>query len=187
MLSEATQILFLKNYSILSSPTISLRLTSHGQGNYRNMKYFFAILLTSLSLTSTAALAQEVPQANLQRTALTAGIYQIDAQLAITPAEHAIGLMYRKEMEPHEGMLFVFASPSLQCFWMKNTLIPLTVAFLADDGMILNMDDMKPQTEESHCSIKPVRYVLEMNKGWFAKKGIKAGMKLTGQMFTSSK
>ena len=123
----------------------------------------------------------------LQRTTLSAGIHQIDAQLAISPAEHAVGLMYRKEMEQHEGMLFVFSTPSLQCFWMKNTFIPLTVAFLADDGMILNMDDMKPQTEESHCSIKPVRYVLEMNKGWFAKKGIKPGMKLTGQPFSTPK
>jgi len=187
MLSEARQILFPKNYSILSAPGIFHRLTSHGQGNNRNMKKFFATLLTSLTLMSAAALAQETPQTNLQRTTLTAGIHQIDAQLSITPAEHAIGLMYRKEMEQHEGMLFVFPTPSLQCFWMKNTVIPLTVAFLADDGMILNMDDMKPQTEESHCSIKPVRYVLEMNKGWFAKKGIKAGMKLTGQPFTGPK
>lgn len=151
------------------------------------MKHIFAILLTSLTLTTTATMAQESPQTSLQHMSLTTGIHQIDAQLAISPAEHAIGLMYRKELEPHEGMLFIFPTPSLQCFWMKNTLIPLTVAFLADDGMILNMDDMKPQTEESHCSIKPVRYVLEMNKGWFAKKGIKAGMKLTGQPFTTPK
>lgn len=151
------------------------------------MKNIFATLLASLSLMTTVTLAQEAPQANLQHTSLTSGIHQIDVQLAITPSEHAIGLMYRKEMEQHEGMLFVFPTPSLQCFWMKNTLIPLTVAFLADDGMILNMDDMKPQTEESHCSIKPVRYVLEMNKGWFAKKGIKPGMKLSGQPFVTAK
>jgi uncharacterized membrane protein (UPF0127 family) len=66
---------------------------------------------------------------------------------------------------------------------MKNTLLPLTVAFVADDGTIVNIDDMKPQTLDSHCSAKPVRYVLEMNQGWFAKRGIKAGTKLTGQPF----
>lgn len=151
------------------------------------MKHIVKTLLTSLALTATVAMAQESPQTNLQRIPLTAGIYQIDTQLAVTPEQHAIGLMYRKEMDQHEGMLFVFPTPSKQCFWMKNTLIPLTAAFLADDGMILNLEDMKPQSEESHCAIKPVRYVLEMNKGWFAKKGLKPGMKLSGQPFVVPK
>jgi hypothetical protein len=93
------------------------------------------------------------------------------------------GLMFRKEMPQHEGMLFVFDQPSVQCFWMKNTLLPLTAAFVADDGTIVNLADMKPQTEDSHCSAKPVRFVLEMNQGWFAKKGIKAGTKLSGPPF----
>jgi uncharacterized membrane protein (UPF0127 family) len=91
--------------------------------------------------------------------------------------------MHRKEMPLHEGMLFVFDTASTQCFWMKNTLIPLTAAFVADDGSIVNLADMKPQTTQSHCSTKPVRYVLEMNQGWFAKKGIKAGFKLGGRPF----
>jgi uncharacterized membrane protein (UPF0127 family) len=80
-------------------------------------------------------------------------------------------------------MLFVFDEPSRLCFWMKNTLLPLTAAFIADDGTIVNLEDMKPKTLDSHCAIKPVRYVLEMNKGWFAKKGLKAGAKLTGNPF----
>ena len=91
--------------------------------------------------------------------------------------------MFRKEMPQQEGMLFVFEEPSLQCFWMKNTLLPLTAAFVADDGSIVNLADMKPQTTNSHCSTKPVRYVLEMNQGWFAKKGIKAGARLAGAPF----
>jgi len=91
--------------------------------------------------------------------------------------------MFRKEMPQQEGMLFVFEEPSLQCFWMKNTLLPLTAAFVADDGTIVNLADMKPQTTNSHCSTKPVRYVLEMNQGWFAKKGIKAGARLAGAPF----
>jgi uncharacterized protein len=130
------------------------------------------------------AAAQE-PQLNLARVKLTAGMHQIDAQVAITPEQRATGLMFRKEMPQHEGMLFVFEQPSVQCFWMKNTLLPLTAAFVGDDGTVVNLADMKPQTEDAHCSAKPVRYVLEMNQGWFARKGIKAGFRLAGRPFDS--
>ena len=124
---------------------------------------------------------------NLPRTALTAGIYQIDTQLALTPEQREIGLMFRRDMPQQEGMLFVFEQPGTQCFWMKNTILPLTVAFVDDHGVIVNLADMKPQTTDSHCSDKPVRYVLEMNVGWFAKKGIKAGAKLGGKPFEMAK
>ena len=127
------------------------------------------------------------PQLNLPRVELTAGMHRIDVQLAQTSAEHQVGLMHRKEMPQQEGMLFVFPQVAPQCFWMKNTLLPLTAAFVADDGTIVNLADMKPQTEDSHCSTKPVRYVLEMNQGWFTKKGIKAGNKLGGTPFTGPK
>ena len=83
----------------------------------------------------------------------------------------------------HEGMLFIFEQPSTQCFWMMNTLIPLTAAFVADDGTIVNLADMQPQTVNSHCSERPVRFVLEMNQGWFAKRGFKAGTRLSGTPF----
>ena len=86
-------------------------------------------------------------------------------------------------MPTNEGMLFVFEQASVQCFWMKNTLLALTIAFVADDGTIVNLTDMKPQTTNSHCSSQPVRYVLEMNQGWFGKRGIKAGVKLGGKPF----
>ncbi len=111
-------------------------------------------------------------------------MYQIDAQVAASSEQREIGLMFRKNMPQHEGMLFIFESPSRLCFWMKNTPLPLTAAFVADDGAIVNLEDMKPLTTESHCSTKPVRYVLEMNQGWFAKKGIKPGAKLSGRPFT---
>jgi len=140
-----------------------------------------AVALAGLLLASPAA-AQE-PQVNLPRVRLAAGMHQIDAQVAATPEQRQMGLMFRKEMPQHEGMLFVFDQPSVQCFWMMNTFLPLTAAFIADDGTIVNMADMKPLDTSSHCSAKPVRYVLEMNQGWFAKKGIKAGTKLTGQPF----
>lgn len=134
------------------------------------------------ALLSLAAAAQE-PQMNLQRVRLSAGMHQIDAQVAGSPEERATGLMFRKEMPQHEGMLFVFEQPAVQCFWMKNTLLPLTAAFVADDGTIVNLEDMKPRTTDPHCSKKPVRYVLEMNQGWFKKKNIQAGAKLAGQPF----
>ncbi len=120
---------------------------------------------------------------NLQRVALSAGMHRIDAQVAQTPDQRTIGLMFRKEMPQHEGMLFIFEQPSVQCFWMQNTYLPLTAAFVADDGTIVNLVDMKPRTTDSHCSEKPVRYVLEMNQGWFAKKGLKAGTQLAGDVF----
>ena len=133
------------------------------------------------SFTLTPALAQ-VPQ-DLPTIKLGAGIHNIRAQVAQTAEQHTIGLMHRKEMPANDGMLFVFEQPAQQCFWMKNTLMPLSAAFIADDGTVVNIEDMKPMTLDSHCSQKPVRFVLEMNQGWFAKKGIKAGAKLAGAPF----
>jgi uncharacterized protein len=141
-------------------------------------------LLACLTLAAALlpAAAQEA-QTSLPRVKLSAGMHQIDAQVAQTPEQREIGLMFRKEMPQHEGMLFVFEQPSVQCFWMMNTLLPLTAAFVADDGTIVTLADMKPLTTDSHCSDKPVRFVLEMNQGWFAKKGLKAGYKLAGEPF----
>ena len=140
--------------------------------------------LLALWMSTTSAFAQD-PQMDLQRTRISAGMYQIDAQVALTPQQQQTGLMYRKEMPQAEGMLFVFEQPSTQCFWMKNTLLPLTAAFVADDGTIVNLADMQPHSEQSHCSAQPVRYVLEMNQGWFAQKNLRAGAKLSGRPFTS--
>lgn len=145
------------------------------------MKKFFAFAFAVLAFAASA----NEPQMNLPRVKLTAGMHVIDAQVAAAPDQRMTGLMHRKEMPQNEGMLFVFEQPSQQCFWMKNTLLPLAIAFIADDGTIVNLDEMKPQTLDSHCSAKPVRYVLEMNTGWFARKGIKAGAKLSGAPFTA--
>lgn len=143
-----------------------------------------ATLTAMLCLAGPWAIAQQGPQLTLPRVALTAGMYRIDAQVAQSPQERQIGLMHRKSMPQHEGMLFVFEEVATQCFWMKNTLLPLTAAFVADDGSIVNLADMQPQSEASHCSQKPVRYVLEMNQGWFAQKGLKAGAMLAGKPFS---
>jgi uncharacterized protein len=128
------------------------------------------------------AMAQDQPQ-NLPTINLRAGFHNVVAQVARTNEQRQIGLMFRPSMPANEGMLFVFEEPSPQCFWMKNTLLPLAIAFVSDDGTIVNIDEMKPQTLNSHCSTKPVRYVLEMNTGWFAKKGLKAGDRLSGGPF----
>ncbi len=141
--------------------------------------WFFAALF----VLAHTALAMEVPQTLLPRAKLMAGGHSIDAQVASTPDQRSIGLMHRKHLPQAEGMLFVFEQPATQCFWMKNTLIPLTAAFLADDGRIVNLVDMAPQSLESHCSTLPVRYVLEMNQGWFAKKGLLAGARVGGGPF----
>ncbi|NBX04550.1 MAG: DUF192 domain-containing protein [Betaproteobacteria bacterium] len=145
------------------------------------------LLLASSALALCGLALAQKPQTELPRTALTIGMYRIDAQVATTSAEHATGLMFRTEMPQHEGMLFVFEQPTQQCFWMKNTLIPLAVAFVADDGTLVNLDEMKAQTLNAHCSEKPVRYVLEMNASWFSKKGLKAGDKLKGPPFDAAK
>lgn len=142
-----------------------------------------ATFLAALSCLSPQAQAQDSAQMSLQRVTLNAGIHNIDVQIAQTPQQQAIGLMYRTSMPSNEGMLFVFPNANKQCFWMKNTVLSLTAAFIADDGTIVNLENMQPQTTEPHCSKRPVRYVLEMNQGWFAHKGIKAGFKLTGPVF----
>jgi len=135
------------------------------------------------ALASMVGEAQSQPQ-DLPRITLNAGIHNISAEVAQTPDERATGLMFRQSMPANQGMLFVFEQPEQQCFWMKNTLIPLDVAFLADDGTVINIEHMKPQTLDNHCSAKPVRMVLEMNDGWFARKGVSAGSKLMGKPFT---
>ncbi len=128
----------------------------------------------------TLAWSQGQPQLHLARAKLQAGIQLLDVQLAGTPQQREIGLMYRQEMGTHEGMLFVFEEKNRQCFWMKNTLIPLTAAFLEDDGTIVNLADMAPQTTQAHCALRPVRYVLEVNQGWFAKRKLGPGDRVLG-------
>jgi uncharacterized membrane protein (UPF0127 family) len=140
------------------------------------------IAAVAMVLAGTSAFAQDVPQ-QLPSIRLSSGMHVLRVQVAQTPDQQATGLMFRKTMGTNEGMLFIFDEPRQQCFWMKNTLLPLSVAFIADDGGVVNIDDMKPQTLDSHCSTKPVRFVLEMNVGWFDKRGIKAGSKFLGDPF----
>jgi uncharacterized protein len=143
-----------------------------------------ALLALAIAASATAAEPDGQPQ-DLPTVTLHAGIHNIVAQVAKTGEQRQVGLMFRQQMAAHEGMIFVFDSPATQCFWMRNTLIPLSAAFVAEDGSIVNVEDMKPRSDESHCSKKPVRFVLEMNQGWFAKRGLKPGDKLVGPLFGS--
>jgi uncharacterized protein len=145
-----------------------------------------------LTTPATTIFAKDVPpvgapeaifnggQAELTRIQLRAGMHVISAEVADSMATRSNGLMMRHKMAPNEGMLFVFEQPQAHCFWMRNTLLPLSIAFLNDDGVIVNIADMQPKSDDSHCSKKPVRYALEMNQGWFAQKGIKADAKIIG-------
>ena len=139
--------------------------------------------LAALVAAATAWAAADGQPQRLQAINLSAGMHNIRAELASTPEQRQKGLMYRRDLAQHEGMLFVFEEAQPQCFWMRNTPTPLTIAFVADDGSIINLADMKPFDDNSHCSAKPVRYVLEMNQGWFKKRGIQAGFKLIGAPF----
>jgi hypothetical protein len=148
--------------------------------------FSFRFICIFFAWSNAAWAAGGEPQLELPRIKLSAGMYLIDTQVAATPTQREIGLMHRKDMPMQEGMLFVFEQARVQCFWMKDTLLPLTAAFLAYDGTIVNLANMKPQTTDAHCSKKPVRFVLEMNQGWFAKKGIREGTKLLGPPFKTS-
>ncbi len=139
---------------------------------------FFLPMLGAHSKESNQA------QKNLSRISLSAGIHQFNVQVAQTEEQHSIGLMYAKSMPKNEGMLFVFSGSQSWCFWMKNTLFPISAAFLDDNGIIINIEIMAPQTLDEHCSKKPVRFVIEMNKGWFSQRGLKPGSKISGRPFS---
>jgi uncharacterized membrane protein (UPF0127 family) len=142
-----------------------------------------ATVLAAMVTICSVAISQQGPQARLRTTPLTAGMHVIQAELAQSQEQQMVGMMFRRDMGVNDGMLFVNAEAGQRCFWMRNTLLPLSIAFIADDGTIVNIADMAPQTEDSHCSQKPVRYALEMRQGWFNKHGIKAGFKLRGAPF----
>ncbi len=111
---------------------------------------------------------------------LFAGMHHVEAELAATLDSRTSGLMHRKSMPTQHGMLFVFPVSAKHCMWMKNTYLPLSVAFLNEQGAIINVEEMEPQTENSHCALKPARYALEMNAGWFKNRGLESGSMIVG-------
>jgi len=125
------------------------------------------------------AQAQGTPQTDLPREVLSIQNQSIEVQLASTPEQRQIGLMYRENMPENQGMLFIYPDDAQRCFWMRNTPLPLTAAFIDKAGVIVKFADMSPLSEQSHCSGQAVRYVLEMQQGWFKKRGIDTGAQLS--------
>ncbi len=139
---------------------------------------------TPLTTAAVAALLLYATGANAQQafkvTKLSAGMHTIKAEVAANDAQRQQGLMNRDNMAPNAGMVFVFDQPSKQCMWMKNTPLPLSVAFLDEQGKVINIEDMQPKTLESHCSSKLAKFALEMNLGWFKQRNIKPGTPIAG-------
>jgi uncharacterized membrane protein (UPF0127 family) len=127
-----------------------------------------------------APLLAAAAHAQLPAVDLSAGMHRIRAEVADNMGARTTGLMHRKSMAQNAGMVFVFEANEAHCMWMKNTLIPLSVAFVDEAGTIINIAGRQPHSEQSHCAARPARYALEVNKGWFAQRGIKAGAKLRG-------
>jgi len=158
--------------SIFRSASCALKLSPLLQP----IKLSLALGLFGLGLAQVSA----ADSGKLPVKQLSAGMYLIQAEVADTDAARQRGLMMRNYMASNEGMVFDFGEPATVCMWMKNTLIPLSVAFIDANGLIVNIEDMQPQTLESHCAKKSVRYALEMNQGWFKQKNIQAGFKIGG-------
>lgn len=146
------------------------------------------LLAAGLLAQATPARAQAEaasPNPKLPQIEIRAGMHLIKAEVADEPGTRMRGLMMRERLGTNEGMLFVFPDKAGHCFWMRNTLVPLSIAFLDDDGTIANIADMTPKSEQSHCPTRSVRYALEMEQGWFARRGIKPGARLAQpQVFT---
>jgi uncharacterized membrane protein (UPF0127 family) len=151
-----------------------LRKAREGGGKHGNT--WAARLSTGLVLAVFVAQAL----AQMPRVELSAGFHRIEAEVAADPASRAKGLMHRKSMAANQGMLFVFERAERYCMWMRDTFLPLSVAFLDGEGKILNIEDMRPQTEDNHCAAAPARYALEMNHGYFSDKGIGPGQRIGG-------
>ena len=132
-------------------------------------------LFLPLFLVAAPAAAQTLPVMQL-----SAGMHLIRAEVAADFSTRGRGLMFRKSLGPNAGMLFIFDEAAPHCMWMKNTYIPLSVAFIDAQGVIINIADMQPHSEQSHCALRPAVYALEMDRGWFARRGIKAGARLGG-------
>jgi hypothetical protein len=143
--------------------------------NFRTTLIGSLLASAALLLAGTAGAQAVLPLAELG-----AGMYRIEAEVAHTDETRQIGLMNRAKMPLHRGMVFVFPEQRAHCMWMKNTLLPLSVAFLDDEGRVINIEDMQPQTTDNHCAAGPARFALEMNLGWFGERGIKAGDMLRG-------
>jgi len=141
-----------------------------------NLRLFWALLTAALALQ----LASSSPADPLLTYSLRIKGHALRAEVANDEESRRTGLMYREHMGENSGMLFIYEAEGRHAMWMKNTLIPLSVAFIDRRGRIINIEDMEPQTEDAHGARSPAAYALEMNQGWFKKRGLKAGDKVEG-------
>lgn len=141
----------------------------------KNSTLFHAAVALTFATTLQAHAEERFPV-----LPLSAGMHVIQAEVAVTEPQREQGLMFREKLGPNAGMVFVFREPAQVCMWMKNTPLPLSVAFIDGSGTILNIEDMQPQTLNSHCAKGRSAYALEMNLGWFAQKNIKPGTVIAG-------
>lgn len=158
-----------------------LRVPQFPLTNFPFAKFLLTLFLLALMSGSPSAWAQSLPLSKpLQQITLGIGQSSITAEVADTESTRALGLMYRQHMPDEAGMLFVFEQPKMPCFWMKNTYIPLSIAFITATGQISSILSMEPERTDPHCPIEPILYALEVNQGWFERNGIQAGDKITG-------
>jgi uncharacterized membrane protein (UPF0127 family) len=137
-------------------------------------------LVKACFLAMAIALSSPASSEELPTIQLSVKGHRLVAEIAATTTTRTVGLMNRFSLKPDHGMLFVFDAPQPLAFWMKNTFVPLSIAFIGADGRILNIEDMAPRTETTHPSLGLALYALEMKKGWFAEHGIVAGDRVEG-------
>jgi len=141
----------------------------------RLIRFFCIVAFAAIASSANAQL-----NIGLRTIQMKAGIYSIQAEVADTPDLREVGLMNRTSLATNSGMLFIFEQKAGNCFWMKNTKLPLSIAFIADDGKIVNIEEMQADTTNNHCPKAPIRYALEMNKGWFSERVIVPGNVIQG-------
>ena len=140
-------------------------------------------ITTSLLLFCSIVCAHEALAADSTfktATILEIGTYVIDAELARTAEERQRGLMFRESLAENQGMMFQFTQADHYCMWMKNTLIPLSIAFIDEHGKIINIEEMRANSEQTTCAKSKARYALEMNAGWYNQRQIMVGQKVEG-------
>lgn len=152
-------------------------MTLSAPGNTRRRLLRWA---ASAPLAALLAIAADIPAADLPQITLSINDHRLTVEVAHTEPARAQGLMYRRMLPESRGMLFVFTETAFHGMWMMNTYVPLSVAFLDEQGIIINIADMNPHTRVTHAAARPAKYALEVNQGWFAKRGIKAGMRIQG-------
>ena len=140
---------------------------------------FFTFIFFNANILSCTPI-QKMETKELLITRASGDSVKITVEIAKTDEERRQGLMFREELLDGEGMLFVFERDARHSFWMKNTLIPLSIAFISSDGEIIEIKDMQPHNEDSVAPSRMVRYALEVPQGWFDRAGIKPGDTITG-------